>query len=672
LSDFFSRIWHGAAWYPELWKDRIDQDISLMKQAGINLVRVGEFAWSSLEPREGQYDFSWLREAMDKCHAAGIGVVLCTPTPTPPRWLTLKYPQVKRIDVDGRAFEHGSRQHVSHTSPKYRELSRKITEKLASELGGHPAVVAWQTDNEFLCHVDGDFSPSAAEAWHAWLKRKYGTIETLNAVWGAQIWSEDYPSFEAVQLPTKTPFGGGLGQPSGVHNVSLMADWYRFTSDTVVEFQREQVEIIRRHSAAPITHNLVNPDRVWPDDLFADLDCASTDPYIAHHDVWRVFRTLDWMRGTKMKDDGSTTPYVIMETSPSHNGSREPGHKTHPDGFLAAEAMLFLGMGGNTFSYWLWRQQRSGVEMCHGAVITSWGTPSVGWENVKAVTALIQKIEPILKGIGPAPAQIAVHDSKNARALLRAERLWNAYNPWSTPTDEIHRPLLELGYWRDVRFEDADVSRYKVVISPFMPGLSDALIDRMTSFVQGGGTWIVGPMSGCRTLNGTVHTDAGLGRLDALCGVKTLWPVGIQQCRGELMEKELNLGWYCFGLEAASPDCQILGRYIDGPAAGTAWAVQRPIGRGRVVLLAALAPGQMAQVFSSLLHEMNFARLESTWGTTIIPRQGANGRAWLIANWDGAGGTVRLPEKGRDLVTGRNVPAGELAVAPFGVHAVVA
>jgi beta-galactosidase len=656
-----------------LWKDRIDEDIRLMREAGINLVRVGEFAWSSMEPEEGRYDLGWLRKVLDKCHAAGIGVVLCTPTPTPPRWLTEKYPEVLRIDCDGQTFQHGSRQHVSHTSPRYRELSRRITGKLAEEFGRHPALVAWQTDNEFLCHVDGDFGPSAEAAWHEWLKDKYGTIENLNSLWRTFIWSEDYPSFESVPMARKTPFHNRPGTPTGQHHCSLAKDWGHFVSDTVVRFQSQQLRIIRRHSDAPVTHNHIAQDRVFAEDLFAELDFAATDIYVDHMSTWRAYRTLDWMRGVKMSPAGKTVPYMVLETSPSQNGSTQTGHASHPRGYLPAEAAIYLGMGGSALCYWLWRQQAGGAEMCHGSVVTAWGTPSVGWGDVRAVSDLIEKLSPLLTGLAPALAEVAVHESRHSRAhMYRCEKLWRDYNPWATPTDEVHRPLLEMGLWRDVRFETADVSRYKVVLSPFMPCLTDGLIDRMVRFVEAGGVWVVGPMSGCRTEFGTVHTDAGLGRLDGAAGVKTLWPVGIDACRGRLagLDEELTLGWYCFGLEAAADDCDILGEYVDGPAAGAGWAAQRKIGKGRIVLLAAHAPGSYGKLLETVLGDVPLRRYRSCWGTTVIPREGGGRRGYIVANWDGQGGWAELPHGGTDLVSGQALPAGTLQVKPFGVCAV--
>jgi len=633
----------------------VDEDLRLMKEVGLNLVRVGEFAWSSLEPEEGRYELDWLRRVLDGCREAEIGVILCTPTPTPPRWLTLAYPEVLRVDRDGKPFEHGSRQHVSHTSPTYRGFSRKITEVLARTFGHHPALVAWQTDNEFLCHVEGDYGESATKAWHDWLREKYGAVERLNACWSTRIWSEDYPSFEAVPPPRKTPFMNTPGVADGRHHTSLAAAWWHFTSDTVVAFQGEQLEIIRQHSDAPITHNHIAQTRLSAEDLFGDLDFATTDIYLAHDDIWRSFATLDWMRCVK-----PGVPYGIMETSPSHNGAYFPWHKTHPKGFLANEALLFLGMGGNMVSYWLWRQQRSGSEMAHGSVITAWGTPSVNWQEVRAVSDVMEKAAPLLLETPPARAEIALHQSKHAQAHLQAEELWETYTP-DTPLEEVYRPLLEGGFWRDVIFEGADVTGYKVVLSPLIPALPNDLVARMTRFVEGGGTWIVGPMSGCRTVHGTVPTEAGLGALDALAGVKTLYPVGIHSCRGSFGDTELELGWYCFALEAAHEEAEVLGRYLDGPAAGTAWCVSRRLGRGRVVLLAAHALGRYGEVVEHLTQGLELPRYRASWGSTLIPREGS----YLAVNWDGRGGTVTLPEGGTDLLTGARLEVGERTLAPF-------
>ncbi|MGC9453524.1 MAG: beta-galactosidase [Phycisphaerae bacterium] len=672
MPSWTEKVYHGAAYYPELWRDKVDEDIRLMREAGMDLVRVGEFAWSSFEPEEGRYDLDWLREVLDKCHAAGIDVVLCTPTPTPPRWLTVKYPEVLRVDIDGQPFEHGSRQHVSHVSARYREFSRKITEKLASEFGKHPAVVAWQTDNEFLCHVDGDFGPETEHAWHEWLKDKYGTIENLNDIWGTYIWSEDYRSFGQVPMARKTPFGGGAGTFRGQHHCSLAKDWGHFISETVAAFQREQVEIIRKHSDAPITHNQIADDRVFGEDVFADLDFTATDIYAPHENTWGVQYKLDWLRALKRRNDGTYEPYMILETSPSHNGSTQTGHDTHPDGFLRAEAALHMAMGGRAFCYWLWRQQKSGAEMCHGSVVTSWGTPSVGWRNVRQVTELFEAAGELFTELPPAPAEIAMHESKHTRAhMTRSEKLWGDVKGMGTVVQQCYRAMLEVGLWRDVCFDSADFSPYKAVVSPFQSVLTGEFIDKMAAFVRDGGTWVAGPMSGCRTEYGTVHTDAGLGRLDELAGVRTLHPFGTTPQHALLAGDPIDVGWYCYALEPQADDCEVIGEYAEGPAAGSAWAVRRKLGKGQVVLFAAHAPDEYARMLSVALEGVDMPRYQASWGTSVVPRADGDKRGYVLVNWDGRGGTATLPEAGKDLLTGKKLPAGKLELGPFDVYAVM-
>jgi beta-galactosidase len=295
----------------------------------------------------------------------------------------------------------------------------------------------------------------------------------------------------------------------------------------------------------------------------------------------------------------------------------------------------------------------------------------VGWEDVKAVTALIEKIGPFLREMPPAKAEVALHESHNARSQLRGEPLWpEAWTPWTVPVWEtVHKNLSNAGIWRDVRFEGADISGYRVVLSPFMPGLSDELLGRMEKFVRDGGTWVVGPMSGVRTVFGTVPTDAGLGKLDAIAGVKTLYPVGLKECAADLRGKEFSVGWYCMGVEAASKETEVIGRYTGGPPAGAGWATERRLGKGRVVLLTAYAAGRYGEVVDLVLADQPLARIQCSAGTTVMPRAGRGRRGWIVANWDGVGGEVELPAAGMDVITGRKVPR-VVKVGPFEVLAV--
>jgi len=168
-----------------------------------------------------------------------------------------------------------------------------------------------------------------------------------------------------------------------------------------------------------------------------------------------------------------------------------------------------------------------------------------------------------------------------------------------------------------------------------------------------------------------VHTGAGLGRLDELAGVRTLHPFGITRCGGRLGGRDIDVAWYCYALAPAAAGCEVLGEYVDGPAAGKAWAVRRKVGDGQIVLLAAHAPDNYAAVLETALKDIELTRYESSWGTTIVPREGGGRRAYIIANWDGAGGTATLPEGGRDLVSGDHLAPGNVELEPFAVRAIV-
>ena len=185
------KLYHSAAYYPELWpQEQIDKDLKLMKKAGLNAVRITEFAWSRMEPEEGKYDFDWLRLVLDKLQKAKIGAILCTPTPTPPAWLTEKHPDMLFVNREGKTMIHGARRHYCYNSAIYQHLCRRIIQQLASRFGKHPAVIGWQTDNEFFCHVAACYCPTCKIKFQKRLEKKYETIDNLNQAWGTHIWSE--------------------------------------------------------------------------------------------------------------------------------------------------------------------------------------------------------------------------------------------------------------------------------------------------------------------------------------------------------------------------------------------------------------------------------------------------------------------------------------------------
>src|SRR5690606_14389862 len=232
----------GVCYYPEQWPEEMwEDDMIRMKETGISLIRVGEFAWSIFEPTEGNYQFKDFDYMLRLAHKHGLKVIIGTPTATPPAWLTEKYPEVLNATVEGHLLHHGLRRHTTYTSTTYHRLSAAITEALVLHYKDNPAVVGWQLDNEFNCEIGEFYSESDHEAFREWVKQRYGTLEKLNDAWGTVFWSQTYSSWSQVHLPRLVPGGK---QP----NPHLALDEKRFISDSVIAYAKIQADIIAEHA----------------------------------------------------------------------------------------------------------------------------------------------------------------------------------------------------------------------------------------------------------------------------------------------------------------------------------------------------------------------------------------------------------------------------------------
>lgn len=648
------RLIHCACYYPELWHaEDIDRDIAEMKLLGINTIRMGEFAWSLMEPKEGKASLKFFRLVMDKLHAANIGVVFCTPTAAPPIWLTDGHTDRLFVNAEGQTLIHGARQHVTYEHPAVRKACFRIVEACAHELGDHPALVAWQIDNELKCHVAEDFSAAAIAAWHKWLKQRFGSIEQLNEAWGTHMWSEHYDSFEQVPAPLKTPF---------LHNASLSTDYRLYCRESIVDFMDSQSAIIRRYSRAPITHNTNPSFSVSQERLFKNLDFASFDAYPSSQG-WSslVFRS-DMYRAAK-----PGRPFWLMETSSSYNGWLGEHSSAHPPGFLVAEAVLVYGLGSEAFSYWLWRQQRTGAEIAHSAVMSAWFKPGTGYEQVKLVDAARKQLEPLLLTSRPVVPDIAFTWSDHARAMIETEPLDKSEGfptSYQGVIESWHTIVRNQGYHRDIRFEDASLDGLKLLITPAMPYLSDEFLARAETLVRNGGVWIVGPGTGTRDKEHGVHTNAGLGKLDALAGVETQFvlPLTGTGATGTAFNQTFSLTGWCAAVKPVTADTKVLGSLNSDLAPGTAFFTERKLGLGKLVIMSAHPIGDTGKTFIEMLiqHYAKDAQatkpIEASIGTIVCPRIDNQGAVlWVVVNMDGKGGTVKVPANAKDAITGQSV-----------------
>ncbi|MFN7250361.1 MAG: beta-galactosidase [Anaerobacillus sp.] len=650
------KLYHGAAYYPELWDERvIEEDIRLMKQTGINVVRMGEFAWSTMEPIEDRFELSFFKNIIKKLYENGIETVMCTPTPTPPIWYTHGHPERMYVDREGKVMGHGSRQHACTNHPYFRGRATLITDNLARAVGSMPGVIGWQIDNEFKCHVSECMCKTCKELWHHWLEKRYKTIENLNDAWGTKIWSEYYHSFEQVPQPGPAPF---------LHNSSLSTMYQLFSMEKIAEFSDEQAEIIRKYSKAPITHNSSVFFSVDNERLYKNLDFASFDTYATIDNIPAYLINSDLWRNFK-----KGKAFWVMETSTSYAASLESYATPHPNGYLKVEAAAAYALGAEGFSYWLWRQQRAGCEQPHSSVISAWGRPTVGYVNVLEVEEMRKAIEPIILATKPSQAELAITYSDRSKAFLNTEP-HRKLNHRSLVT-EFYQRILSMGIHRDLIPEGASLEGYKMLFTPFIHSLSSEYINRAKQFVENGGIWIVGPLTGGRTEEHTVHTTRALGELEKVAGVEVLftYPMDGSGTVGRAFDISAPLGLWSSVFEYKEETA--VGVIEEGLSVGKSFITEHPLGKGKIVMLGSMPLGETGDVLLQKLvnhysQEANIClRTDVTNGTIVAPRQGDGYSVWFVINMDGKGGSVTLPQPGVDLGSNRKVEPGNLKVGNF-------
>lgn len=651
----------GAAYYPEDWPiEQIDDDIALMKQAGANVMRVAEFAWSRMEPEEGQYDFGWLHHVVDRLGKAEIAVIVCTPTCTPPVWLVERYPEVLFKREDGRPTLHGARRHTCPNNPVYREHCSRIVTRMAEEFGRDDRIIGWQIDNEVFPYTWPPrpcVCPVCVRKFQESMRNRFGTIQNLNATWGTDLWSQTYQSFSQLPIPDAATW----------HHPSLLSAWQQFTSDSYVDFVKHQEDILHRITGHQIGTDMMPFTLVDHGDMNRALDVVQFNHYNGVENLWQASFWFDFLRPLKHHPYWNTETQTCWNGSTAANGYKEPG-------FCRANSWLTYAQGGEANLYWLWRQHWSGQELMHGAVVSSTGRPLHVMSEVREISDGLKASADLLNCARPTITGLALHMSPHSASIFDFQPMVNGFNYLSALMDRAYHPLIKGHFRPDVIHPMVDLSPYRLILSPFLPALDEeGLRERMKSWIEDGGTWIVGPLSDIRTADATKFTKAPYGSLEEWAGV---------YCKYEIPgdPRDFSLRWadgresngsvWYDGLEAR--DAEILAEYTEGPLKGLAAATRRNMGKGRIIVLGTMP---VAEDWRRLVLDIGAGLgitpvADASDNLLVVPRDGTMD-GMIVVEIEGKPGWITLPEPMHDLIARRTLD-GTIEVGPYGVMVLAA
>lgn len=639
------RILFGGDYNPEQWPEETwHEDVRLMKAAGVNSVTLGVFSWAKLEPRPGEREFGWLDRLMDLMHENGIGVVLATPTTSPPPWMGRLHPETLPRDEDGRTEWWGGRQHFSHSSATYRRYAAAITEDLAARYGSHPALTMWHINNEYCTYDWGD---EAAATFRRWLRDRYGTLDALNSAWGTAFWSQGYGDWEEVLPPRHAHY---------MKNPTQVLDFKRYTSDMLLECYVAERDIVRRHTPhIPVTTNFM-PMWVGQDawKWAAEEDVVSVDIYPDPRDPFGAQNGALIQDMTRSQARG---PWMLMEQAAGPVNWRGVNHPK-PRGLNRLWSLQAVARGADAVCYFQWRQSRQGAEKFHSGMVSHAGEQGRTYQEVKQLGAELARIGDEVTGS---------HSSSDV-AILHEWNAWWAGAQEGRLSSEVdhpqvvrawHRALWEAHVTTDFAHPEHDLSAYLLVVVPQLYLLTDAAIDNLVAYVRGGGTLVSGFLTGVADEDDRVRPGGMDERLRELFGIRTLhewWPLDADETaecdgfRGTLWSEEIEAG------ADAVAEARYKGGELDGlPAVlrkERAWYVSTlPEPAALRHLLAGVASGAgVRPVLDGLPPQVEAVR---------------RGDLLFVLNHGRETVTVQVPGSHRDLLTGQQV-TGSVELAGLG------
>ncbi|NDL55875.1 beta-galactosidase [Phytoactinopolyspora mesophila] len=565
------RMGYGADYNPEQWpRDVWDEDVRLMREAGVNIVSLAIFSWARIQPEEDTWDFAWLDDAMDLLHANGIAVDLATATASPPPWLTAAHPEILPVTQSGETLWPGARQHWRPTSPVFRKYALLLVEELAGRYAEHPALTAWHVSNELGCHNVYDYSDDAAQAFRVWLRDRYGSLDTLNHAWGTAFWSQRYSAWDQV-LPPRL----AASHP----NPTQQLDFKRFSSDALKEYLRAERDILRRLTPdVPVTTNfMVMGGTKGMDyaDWAREVDFVSNDHYV--------------IPGPQSRDELSFSanltgniaggqPWFLMEHSTSAV-NWQPVNLVKKPGETISDSLTHVAHGADAVCFFQWRQSAAGAEKYHSAMVPHAGADSDVFRSVVQLGDVLDQLAPVVGSV-----------RKPARAAIMFDwDSWWASEQDSHPTSHLryhpealnwYSAFRELGVRVDVVPAGAELAAYDLVVAPILYVVPQQLAKELAAYVDSGGHLVTTYFSGIVDENDHAWLGGYPGALRDVLGIR------VEEFAPLLPDETVELDNGTTGslwtdkMDVTDASVQVLASYASGDHAGRPAITRRTAGEG--------------------------------------------------------------------------------------------
>ncbi|WP_099223781.1 beta-galactosidase [Listeria costaricensis] len=670
--DVDERFWHGGDYNPDQWLDYpeiLKADMAMMKEANINTVTLGVFAWSALEPEEGKFTFEWLDQIFEEIHAMGGNVILATPSGGRPQWMSEKYPEVNRTDEMNCQHRHGFRHNHCYSSPIYREKVHIINQKLAERYGQHPALAMWHISNEY----SGECYCERCQAnWRAWLKKKYGSLEAINEAWWMRFWGGTYSSWSQVLPPSP------LGETK-VHGMDL--DWKRFNTDMTIDFYLNEIEPLRRLTPdVPVTTNFMAEGHDQHD--FIPLEGLDYGKFAQHVDVVSWDSYPDWhnryesLAETAMKSayvhdqywSLKQQPFLVMESTPSvvnwhqYNKSKRPGAHI-------LTSMQQLAHGSDSTLYFQWRQSRGNSEKFHGAVVGhDNSTQNRVFQEVAEYGERLARIAEI-KGAGKEVKVAIIFDWDSNWALKRGGGFGRPTRLYPQTLQEHYAVFWEQDIGVDIITSEHDFSQYDLLLAPMLYLMRQETMMKLRQYVSAGGTLVSSYFTGMVNETDLLYVGGWPDELQEIFGIK---PQELEM----LYTDERN----CITFDGrrfetkdyseiiSVREADILGEYQEDFYQGTPAVTKHALGNGTAYYLAARTNRDFLKLFyQPIIEELDLAAslAKAPIYEVSIQSRVKNGYIYyFVMNFSDDVQMIELAKETVDVETGQTVKAA-LKLAPY-------